>query len=1055
MARIPQEEIDRVKREVSVESLVRARGIQLKTHGENLLGLCPFHDDREPSLVVTPKKNLWHCMGACQTGGDVFAWVVKAEGTRSFRHAYELLSTGFYVPSRSEPAKRSEIRTLASPISLEMTDDEMLLRVMDYYVETAKRSPEIAGYLERRGLAPAILEQFHIGFANRTLGLRLPAKNRQEGAELRERLQKTGILRASSGHEHFNGSLVIPVFDSEGRIVEMYGRKITDGLRKGTPLHLYLPGPHRGVWNLDAVRQSKEIILCEALIDALTFWSNGYQNVTASYGVEGFTRDHLEVFKAFGTERVLIAYDRDDAGDRAAEKLAEKFNTEGIDCYRLELPRGMDVNEYACKVTPAAKSLGVVLRSAVWMGKGKPKMRVASDERRAASEIHVKQPPSLAAEPEKAAKEKNVEPAEASPLTARHSPLAALQSASPHLPELPPDVPVELVHEDVWVTLGDRKYRIRGLKKNTSYQTLKISVLARRDVTGAVHLDTFDLAISRQRLAYEKQAASELGVPEEVVHRDMGEILKVLEVLREREIEAALAPKEQMVKLTSEEHDEAMKLLKDPNVIERIVGDLEQCGLVGERTNKLTTYLAAVSRKLDDPLAIIIQSSSAAGKTTLMDAVLAMIPEEERVKYSAMTGKSLFYISEETSLRHKILAISEEEGAEQATYALKLLQSEGRLTIASTGKDPATGKLVTQEYHVEGPVMIILTTTAVEIDEELLNRCVVLTVDEDRNQTRAIHRLQREAQTLEGLVAKHHSDRVRKLHQNAQRLLRPIAVVNPYARHLTFLDSRTRTRRDHMKYLTLIRTIALLYQYQRPHQRHPLPGGETLEYIEVTRGDIALANELAHEVLGRSLDELAPQTRRLLEMLTKKISTECERMRIEPGELRFTNREVREWTGWTDFQVRTHLRKLVFLEYVLVHRGGRGQSFVYELLYRGEGEEGRPFMMGLADPAKIEARDQYDARNEHPKQDNEHRNEKNEPPTSIQRAPIEQGPGIAPIAANPHMDAGSDASHVETSLGALLGEDRPRVVSYKLDRGNGRDHNPPRDWRGRLTKGGR
>ena len=134
-----------------------------------------------------------------------------------------------------------------------------------------------------------------------------------------------------------------------------------------------------------------------------------------------------------------------------------------------------------------------------------------------------------------------------------------------------------------------------------------------------------------------------------------------------------------------------------------------------------------------------------------MEAVLAFMPEEERVQYSAMTGQSLFYMGE-TDLKHKILAIVEEEGAQRAAYALKLLQSEGELTIASTGKDPATGKLVTHQYRVEGPVMIFLTTTAIEIDEELLNRCLVLTVDEDREQTQAIHRMQREAQTLEGLL---------------------------------------------------------------------------------------------------------------------------------------------------------------------------------------------------------------------------------------------------------------------------------------------------------------
>ena len=136
-----------------------------------------------------------------------------------------------------------------------------------------------------------------------------------------------------------------------------------------------------------------------------------------------------------------------------------------------------------------------------------------------------------------------------------------------------------------------------------------------------------------------------------------------------------------------------------------------------------------------------------------MDMILAFVPEEHRIQYSAMTGQSLFYMGE-TDLKHKVLAIVEEEGASRAAYALKLLQSEGVLTIASTGKDPATGKLVTQQYRVEGPVMMFLTTTAIDIDEELLNRCLVLTVNEDREQTQAIHRLQRERQTIEGLLAR-------------------------------------------------------------------------------------------------------------------------------------------------------------------------------------------------------------------------------------------------------------------------------------------------------------
>jgi len=165
---------------------------------------------------------------------------------------------------------------------------------------------------------------------------------------------------------------VVPVFDEQGGISEVYGRKISDKLTQGTPKHLYLPeecrAASRGVWNLPTLQASKEIILCEALIDAMTIWCAGYRNVTASYGTEGFTDEHLAAFKRHGVARVLIAYDRDDAGERACEKHAALLMATGIECWRIQFPHGMDANDYALKVTPAAKSLGVAIRKAVWLG---------------------------------------------------------------------------------------------------------------------------------------------------------------------------------------------------------------------------------------------------------------------------------------------------------------------------------------------------------------------------------------------------------------------------------------------------------------------------------------------------------------------------------------------------------------------------------------------------------------------------------------------------------------------------------------------------------------
>ena len=963
MARIPDELLQRIREEVPIERLAEAKGIALRRHGADLIGLCAFHDDREPSLVLTPAKNLWHCLGACQTGGSPIDWVMKAEGV-SFRHAVEILRAEHFptTPSLDEgPGRlvpqRSTVPKLAPPVDLDADDRELLGQVIGYYHQTLKESPEALGYLEKRGLVhPELVDRFKLGYANRTLGYRLPAMNRKAGQEIRTRLQKLGILR-ETGHEHLCGSLVIGIFGEGGEVLGAYGRKLLSNLRPGTPMHLYLPGPHRGVFNVEALASSKEVILCEALLDALTFWCAGFRNVTASYGVEGFTHDHLAAFKTYGTEHVLIAYDHDDAGDKAAESLAKRLQAEGIGCSRVQFPKGMDANEYALKVQPAGKALGLLLRTAVWMGNGKRPESTTT----AASAAAAAPAPAEAAAPPPAAPilASPVAPVPAVRTYEQPAPLAAKEEkpqsdAATATPDL----------DEVLVPLGDRRYRLRGLKKNLAWGVLKLNVLVTREGPEAEALfappsplsgffvDTLDLYSARQRAAFEKQAAHELGVTEETIKRDLGQLLRRAEELQQESIRKALEPKEKAVLLSEEETAEALDFLRDPNLLTRILEDFETGGLVGEDTNKLTAYLAAVSRKLDKPLAIIVQSSSAAGKSALMEAVLGFVPEEDREKYSALTGQSLFYFGEGRSLRHKILAIVEEEGAEKAGYALKLLQSEGELSIASTGKDPQTGRLVTMVYRVEGPVMIFLTTTAIEIDEELLNRCLVLTVDESREQTRRIHELQRRASTLDGIVASRRKPKALKVHRNAQRLLRPLLVHNPYASRLTFLDEKTRMRRDHVKYLKLIEAITLLFQYQR-EVKTLTADGEIVEYVEATLSDVALANRLASEVLGRSLDELPPQTRRLLVHLDDMVTSVCEKQGVAREDLRFSRRDVRIATGWGDTQLRIHLDRLAALEYVLVHRGGRGQSFVYELLWRGEGKDGRPFLLGLLDTAVL------------------------------------------------------------------------------------------------------
>jgi DNA primase catalytic core len=950
MARIPQAEIERLKSEVSVERLVEAAGVALRRAGKDLLGRCPIHDDAEASLVVTPAKNLWHCF-SCQVGGGPIDWVMKTQGV-SFRHAVEILREG--RPLGAKVVRQSTVPKLSPPVAFNADEQQLLNQVIGYYHDTLKASPEALAYLEARGIrSQEAIERHRLGFANRTLGLRLPESNRKEGEAIRSRLQKIGILR-QSGHEHFNGSLVIPVLDEAGNVTEVYGRKITPNLRPGTPLHLYLPGPHRGVWNIQALAASKEIILCEALIDALTFWCAGFRNVTTAYGIEGFTDDHLAAFRKYGTERVLIAYDRDEAGDRAADKLAARLIADGIECWRVQFPKGMDANDYALKLAPSAKSLGLAIRKALWLGSGQAPVR--PEPSGPEPEVEGRDAPASARAASSlaalAAKEEIPNPDAAAEAPPASEPLPA----SP-LPSAPAaQIAAEVREAEVVFRFGEnadaRCYRVRGLAKNLAYDVMKVNVLVERGE--AFHVDTFDLRAAKPKAAYTAQAAAELRIDEELLKADLRKVLRKLEELQEANIKGALEPKSApTVAIAEPEREAAMALLRAPDLPERILADLEACGLVGERVNKLVAYLAATSRKLESPLAVLVQSSSAAGKSSLMDAILALLPEEERIKYSAVTGQSLFYVGDR-DLKHKVLAIVEEEGASRAAYALKLLQSEGELVIASTGKDPETGELKAQEYRVEGPVMLFTTTTAADIDPELQNRCLVLAIDEGREQTIAIHALQRHKRTLDGLIARAHKAEILAIHRNAQRLLRPLGVLNPYAPRLTFPDTATRLRRDHEKYLTLIDTIALLHQCQRPVKR-AVEAGKPIEYVEATLEDIALANELAHEVLGRSLDELPPQTRRVLTLLDRFVAERARAIGAERSQVRFSRRELREATTVGDTQLRLHLERLVLLEYVLVHRGARGQSFVYELLYDGQGQDGRPFVPGLIEVERLRA----------------------------------------------------------------------------------------------------
>jgi DNA primase catalytic core len=896
--RITKEAIESVKRSADLIEVIESHGVRLKKKGSNYVGLCPFHKEKTPSFTVNPKTNLWHCFG-CRAGGDVIGFVCKAEGIQ-FKEAMEKLNSSGQLSAVSHQHDDNGKKKPASERSV-IDRTRLLNRIVSFYHQSFLEDGRAREYLERRGIREkSIFTDFKIGFSNGTLLNTIP----HEG-DVDEALKEIGILNGK-GHELFYGCVVFPLSNENQDCVGLYGRRITDGEVN----HLYLPGPRRGLFNwqaLDAAhrrrrvevpqdaaalcqgqaaKRSQSLILTESIIDGLTLYQHGFKEVISCYGVNGLTEDHLNLFARYQTKEVYVCFDTDDVGREGAERIAEHLKEKEIAAHIINLPatsEKMDLNSFFLLTADASSIFAKLL-------------------------------------------------AEANPATQQPA-LSDQQSA------------FEKTDYGFVVEYGDRRYEVKGITREgvKLKATIKAAPAVLSKAEGPLkqrfHLDTVDLYSNRSRLFFAKAAAQLFNEKEDVTADDLLKLIGLAEVWRPEEKET---PAQAM---TKSDEDEALKFLKSPDLFNRLLEDFETLGLTGEESNKLMGYLSAVSRKLDEPLSVMIHSRSAAGKSTLQDAILSLIPPEDFVKYTRLTGQALFY-KEENSLVHKLLAIEEEEGARDASYSIRNIQSSKYLSIAATGKDPVTGKLRTEEYKVKGPVALMITTTEVAFDDETTNRFITLTIDESKEMTEKILKRQREQDTLKGLIRQTEADRITARHHNAQRLLRPLKVVNPYASQLTFPSDSLRARRDHKKYLSLIKAIAYLHQYQREVKTH-----QTISYIEATLDDIGKANHLAHEILGRTLDELSPPSRLLLKLIHKMVLAKSNGR--DPSQHRFTRKDVREWTKWTDPQIKRHIRQLEDLEYLYSVAGKKGKEYIYELLYSGDGDDGKAFFVGLADVDRL------------------------------------------------------------------------------------------------------
>jgi hypothetical protein len=504
--------------------------------------------------------------------------------------------------------------------------------------------------------------------------------------------------------------------------------------------------------------------------------------------------------------------------------------------------------------------------------------------------------------------------------------------------------------EGLFFTGSSLTYRITGL---TPYNLdrLRITLKANAstslstspaEAAGTFHIDTLDLYQSRSREAFAEACTKYLKAQQSLVMAELSQLIGALEAER---IAMKEGGKVDVPAMSEAEKKEALDVLKSKDLLKRIVGDFDGVGCIGEKYNKLLGYIAAISRLQPDPLALLILSRSGAGKTNLQDTVCKFVPPEGLIQYTRMTGQSLFY-REQNALKNKVLAIEEEEGMSEAMYSIKTLISSQKLAIAATRADAKTGKFSVDEYTVNGPVVVFVSSTNPNaLDDETKRRFLILTIDESPEQTKSILQSQITKNTFDWYQSTADTSSITRLHHNMQRLLKPLTVTFTRDLRLAWPYSRLQMRGEQQKFLSLVKAIVLLHQYQRKTGSMKRSDGTKMEYVQATQKDIDLALELGHEVFARNVDDVSPTARKLLAEVVKLVKEKYDALKnddqgksIYMYEVPFSRKELREEIGWSETQVRRNLDQLVELGYIGRINGRQGSTFRYLLLDDGSAD---------------------------------------------------------------------------------------------------------------------
>ena len=872
-------EIQEIKNRLNITDVARHLGIQINQRTKR--ALCPFHNDKNPSLQFSEEKQICTCFSSnCNLGTvDLIGLTERSKNLNTHEALKYLSELAGEVKPISEPKQ-------PTPQEPEQAARVAVLKKSFTFFENALiASSPARQYLESRNLD---IQQIKAGYQTGTL-------HHGENKYLIESLEQIGLLKKiNSGHAPFGlGCIVFPLRNKKNEITGLYFRAVEPrpGKFKGRNYekHMYLKN-RQGLYPSYPKPNTRKLLIPESIIDTATLQQipsiTEECELLSSYGTNGITEEHKAVIKELKElEEIILFFDGDEAGREGTRKAAAELHQllPQVKISIVETPEGEDINSLSLGHT--AELFTELLQNR------KPFIF----QKKTSTESSI--------EDKKVTKQERVP-----------SPSAAVSTQTTNKNELNTSNPYKIIF-----TTETAIYYIKGgIPK--ALDSMKVTIEIENITSSRKSRQKVDLYEDKQTEKAAREAGEKLGIRADLIEMDLNYLTDLLDNYREKQIkENEPADTNKNVIIPEEQKTKCISFLKQKQLIRKFNQLIEKAGITGEENNRIFLFVIATAYKMPDTLHALIQGSSGSGKTYLSKQITDLMPSEDVIRLTRVTESS-FYNFGEYEIQYKLIVLEDIDGLkEEAEYAFRELQSNGFIVSGVAAKNESSGFFNTVQRKVRGPIGSIVTTTKGEIYEDNMSRIFLLAVDESKEQTnRIIEYLNKKSS---GMINKTEERETKHFIQNCIRMLKPHEVVNPYANKILLPPEAHKIRRLTELFHAFVNQITLINQYQRKKDQH----GRLITEKE----DVQTAIEIMFESIILKIDELDGSLRQFYEDLKAYIMKQGE----EYQNYQFTQREIRQALNVSKTQLQRYMRDLIELEYISQNGTGYKGAFTYKINY--------------------------------------------------------------------------------------------------------------------------